>query len=103
MNKEQLMTEIQKISYAQVIDPNNISIEGMWRIYAGACLVGKNIPADVYIEIKKAFGVGFVESFKLVTDVAGDMPEELACKMFSNIAAEASRFAHIQLKVDGVL
>lgn len=99
---EEQQKEIQKISYAQVIDPKNISIELMWRVYAEACLTKKVITAEAYAEIKAAFQVGFIEAFKLLTDVAADLPEDQACLMFSLIAEEANKVADIRLKVAGV-
>jgi hypothetical protein len=103
VSKEQFMEMAQKISYTDIIKLDNISIETMWRTYVAACLTGKTIPSDVYIEIKKAFTVGFIEAFKLTTDIAADLPEDKACELFTNIAKECARAGTIQLKVDGVI
>jgi len=94
--------KIAKISYTDLIDPKNISIENMWKIYAGISLVGKTYSAEQYQELQTAFCVGFIESFKLITDIAGELPEEQACEMFSNISKESNRIADIKLKLKGI-
>lgn len=99
---DEFQKEVAKISYVDLIDPKNISIQSMWKVYVGACLINKTFEKEQYQELQTAFSVGFIEAFKLLTDIAGDMKEEDACALFSNIAREANRIADIKLKLAGV-
>ena len=101
------MTEFQKqvskISYTDFIDPKHISIENMWKLYVATSLVGKTYSRDQYQELQTAFCIGFIESFKLLTDIAAELPEDQACDMFSKIANESNRIADIKLKLKGIV
>lgn len=91
------------ISYTDIIDPKNISIASMWKMYSSTCLSGKQYSGEQYAELQTTFCVGFIEAFKLLTDIAGDMEEGEACKLFDAIAKESNRIADIKLKLKGVI
>lgn len=81
-----------KISYADIFKPGEFKIEALWRT-----IVKKVLPEQIsqiqHDEMRKAFYMGFTEAFRVLTDYAGDLPEEKACQMFGDIAQQLNDFA----------
>lgn len=90
MNKREFAKKVGQMNITGMIPPDQISIEAMWRIYAGVTFGQKEIGATQYQETKKAFVIGFMECFKIMSDVASGMSEEKACAFFSRLAKEGN-------------
>lgn len=79
------------LSYTDVMKPDDISIAHLWLLFAGAVL-----PADATAgqreDMRRAFFAGFVECFKIFTDVSSALPEADACRVLDGINKEAHAF-----------
>ncbi len=77
--------------YDQLFDPNTFTVETMWKMYRMLIL-----PVDVskvqHDETKKAFYAGFLECFKVMSDYAGNLEEDEACKLFDRLGKEGIDF-----------
>lgn len=101
MNREEFAKKVAGISWAKLAkEPEKITIEVLWRIYADHIFKGKEISAVQYQETKQAFFIGFGECFKLMSDFAGDLEEDHACNLFSGLARQINDFQEAAIKRD---
>jgi len=98
------MDRAGKMSWVELVkDPTTITISVLWEMYARNIFTNVEVSSAQYSETKQAFYVGFSECFKLMSDIAGDLPEDKACEMFSRIAVESNTFLNslIARKIHG--
>lgn len=85
---EMAKTMGKKISYAQIFPDGEVKVETLWQLFARFHFCNREVSTIAYQEVKKAFFIGFCECFRIMTDFAGDLPEERACQVFSAMGAE---------------
>lgn len=81
--------------YTDFFDPKDIAISKCWMVISNVMF--KDIPAypmslEQRENLRKAFYVGFVECFKIVSDISTDLTEADACAVLSRISAEGNAF-----------
>ncbi len=89
--KEEIKKSANAISWAD-LNPKDISVEMLWKIYSGHIFVGIEVSAEQYSETKQAFFVGFSECFRFMTDISSGLEENDACAVLSKPAKETNVF-----------
>lgn len=79
------------LKYTDVMKPDDINIVQLWTIFAGFVL-HPGAPADQREEMRRAFYAGFVECFKIFTDVSIALPEADAVRVLDRISKESHAF-----------
>jgi hypothetical protein len=80
-----------ELKYTDVMRPEDINIAHLWVIFAGAVLpVGAS--QGQREDMRRAFYAGFVECFKIFTDIASSLPEVHATQVLDGINREAKAF-----------
>jgi hypothetical protein len=81
----------KKFNYVDLFkNEKDITIENIWRIFAHHTFNGQEVSAVQYKETKKAFVVGFMESFRLMSDIATKFGEEKASDVLTQISREGN-------------
>jgi hypothetical protein len=79
-------------SYLDLMKPEEISIKLCWGIFSEAIFKGVNPGPEQYEQSRRCFYAGFVECFKIMSDLSSTLTEEQAMKTLDRISAEASEF-----------
>ncbi len=87
--------------YTDVMRPEDISIAYLWTMFAGAVL-DANAPEIQRTEMRRAFYAGFVECFKITTDIATGLPEAQSYAVLSRISGEAVDFFNTMMSENGI-
>jgi hypothetical protein len=97
--KREAVKEIaNKINYADLFkSPSDIKVESLWRIYAALTFEGIEVSAVQYRETKQAFYIGFLECFRMFTDITEKFSEEQASEILSALVIESSDFVNSTL------
>lgn len=85
------------LKYTDVMKPEDINIAYLWTIFAGHVLPA-NAPAVQRDEMRKSFYAGFVECFKIMSDLTDALPEAEACKVLERLDGEAKAFYQALVK-----
>lgn len=80
------------MKYTNVMKPEEISIEGCWKLFAEFIFQYRTISKVQYDESRKCFYAGFTECFKIMNDLSAELTEDQACKNLDRISAEAKEF-----------
>lgn len=85
------------LKYTDVMKPEDISIAKLWLVFAGAVLPA-NASELQRVEMRKAFYAGFVECFKIVTDLSDVLPEDQAVQVLDRLHKESAAFFEEMVK-----
>lgn len=86
------------MNYTDFFDPKDLTIQLLWRIVSGQIFKGKEISQVQHDEMRRTFYIGFTECFKIMTDLAAALPEDVACQVFTRLSAEANSFHTEEIK-----
>jgi len=81
----------KEIKWTDLVDPEKLTIEMMWGIFS-KLVISKQAPDIQNREMKKAFYAGFIECFKIMTDISTELSEDNACLVLDKIQTEADEF-----------
>lgn len=87
-NEEKIKKVLSEISYADIFPDGKFDVDVLWRI-----VNEERVFKGFYLSQRDVFYVGFTECFRVLTDFAGDLPEEKACGLFSLIAKQLKKFS----------
>jgi len=79
------------LKYTDVMKPEDISIANLWTVFAGA-VMDAGAPQMQRDEMRKSFYAGFVECFKIITDLSDVMTEAEAVKTLERLKNESHAF-----------
>lgn len=79
------------LKYTDVMKPEDINIAHLWVLFAGAVLPADASPGQRE-DMRRAFYAGFVECFKIFTDLATTLGEEHAATVLGGLQKEARAF-----------
>jgi len=79
------------LKYTDVMKPQDINIAHCWLMYA-AHVLPAGAPAIQRDETRKSFYAGFVECFKIMSDLTDTLPEDEVCKVLDRLDGEARDF-----------
>lgn len=85
------------LKYTDVMKPEDINIAHLWTVFAGAVL-DAGAPQIQRDEMRKSFYAGFVECFKIMTDLSDVLSEDEACKVLDGLNKEARAFYETMVK-----
>jgi len=85
------------LKYTDVMKPEDISIAYLWILFAGQVL-DPGAPEMQRQEMRKAFYAGFVECFKVVTDLADELTEEQTVATLDRLQRESQEFFEEMMK-----
>lgn len=80
------------MNYTDLMRPGEISIKMCWAIFADAIFKDVNPSMEQYEQSRRCFYAGFVECFKIMSDLSSTLTEEEAMKTLDRINAEAKEF-----------
>ena len=83
-------------SYLDFFKPEDIQLKKMWEVIS-RMLFPKGASEIQYLEMRRAFYIGFTECFKIMSDVSDRMSEEEASKVLSRLHDEAKMFFEQEL------
>lgn len=78
-------------SYLDFFKPEDIQLKKMWEVIA-RMLFPKGASEIQYLEMRRAFYIGFTECFKIMSDVSDRMSEEEASKVLARLHNEVNSF-----------
>lgn len=90
MNLRQAMSGISWPSLTTT--PEKVTIAFLWTVYSTHIFKNITVSAEQYSQTKQAFYVVFGECFKVMSDFAGELPEDKACDLFSAFAQESNAY-----------
>lgn len=86
------------ISWTDLFKAKQLTIEKLWTLTANIFFAGKQIPKIQHDKMRKAYYAGFAECFKVMSDFAGNLPEDQACDFFSQLSLEIDKFIDQEIK-----
>lgn len=82
---------MSELKYTDVMKPEDISVAHLWTHFA-AMVVPLGASAGQREDMRRSFYAGFLECFKIVTDVSTELPEQRAAQVLERIDAEVKAF-----------
>ena len=92
---------MSKLSYTKLMKPEEISVDKIWTLFKIA-VIPKDASTLQVLEMKKSFFAGFIECFKVMSDVSTDLDEKDACGVLSRINLEAHEFFEQMMREAGL-
>ncbi len=80
-----------EINWTDLVSSDKLTIETMWNLFV-KLIMPKDAPDIQIREMKKAFYAGFIECFKIMSDVSTDLSESDAVLLFEKINKEAQTY-----------
>lgn len=84
--------------YTDFFDPKDISVEGLWKLFAAQVYPTVSPDSVQYEHTRRCFYAGFIECFKVMNDLSTELSEDAASEHLSRINRETREFFEKDLR-----